>query len=76
MKKLISLILISLMFAGCSTISYGDFTYTRWGDQKIQGLHVEKDGNKIIVTLESQQSEATALIEALKIISALTGPVP
>jgi len=72
MKKLILLIFMSILLAGCSTISYGDFTYTRWGDQSIQGLSVTKDGAKIIVKLDSQKSDAEALIEALKIINALT----
>lgn len=76
MKKFILLMFMSVALAGCSTISYGDFSYTRLGDQKIQGLQVEKDGDKIIVKLESQQSEGEALIEALRIIGALTGPAP
>jgi len=74
MKKLISLLFVAFLFAGCSTITWGDFSYTRWGDQKVQGLEVKKDGDTITVKLEGQQSDGSpeALVEALKIIGSLT----
>ena len=75
MKKLFLIIVAVLfLFTGCSTITWGDFSYTRWGDQKIQGLEVVKDGNKITVNLEGQQSDAEALAEAIRIIGVLSVP--
>ena len=74
MKKIVTLLILLMLMVGCSysKIKYGTFEYERWGDQKIQGLSVTKDGDKIIVTLENQQSDGKALLEAIKIIKTLT----
>jgi len=50
----------------------GNVSYTRWGDQQINGLEVLKDGDKIRVKMEHQQAQGQALSEAISIIKTLT----
>jgi len=64
MKTII--ILICLLIAGCAHIQYGDFEYTRIGDQKIEGL-VVKTPEGIKVELNKQESTAEVFKEALKL---------
>ena len=40
--KIILLGFTALMFLGCSTIRYGDFSYTRLGNQKITELKAKQ----------------------------------
>ena len=65
---------------GCSTVTYTSpdgsrISYTRLGDQELSGLVVDKDGNKLNVKLDGQKSEATALVEAVKIIGDMSKAV-
>jgi len=77
MKKLV--IISSVLLMGCASVSYnpstGEVHYTRIGDQHIQGFEVKKskDGD-YKVKMESQQSQAEALTEAIRIIGTLSAP--
>ena len=61
------LLLMGYLLHGCSTISMTtpegyQASYTRWGDQQIQGFRMEKDNLGLWrVTLEKQSSEARIL---------------
>lgn len=71
MKKTILVLLLCLFAAGCVSVSYNPETkevkYTRFGDQKLGGVLVElPDGTGIII--ESQQSDARILSDALRIL--------
>ena len=75
--KIKTLILVSLLFlTACAQVSVnpdtGTVSYTRWGDQQIEGLEITKDGKKIIVSIKKQQSDGEPLQDALSIIKALT----
>jgi len=77
MKTLICLILL-IITTGCVSISFnpetGHVTYTRIGEQHIQGFELKRseDGG-FKVKLEGQQAaESTSLIETLKVVRALT----
>ena len=78
MKKIYFLISILFVFLiGCSTVSYigpdgSRISYTRVGDQELSGLTVNKDGNGLNVQLDGQKSEATALVEAVRVIGEMS----
>jgi len=78
MKKKL-LIFLLLAVSGCASITFnpetGEVKYKRIGDQHIQGLIVEKDGNKISVSLEGQASEAEALTTAITVLGGLVDTV-
>ena len=78
MKKLIILLILAMAVTGCVSISFnpetGYVTYTRIGEQHIQGFELKRneDGG-FKVKLEGQQAaESTSLIETLKVVKALT----
>ena len=76
MKKLVMIILL-ITITGCATVEFnpdtGNVKYTRMGDQHIQGFEVKRtaDGG-FRVKMEGQESEASALTEAIKVIGVLT----
>jgi hypothetical protein len=64
-----------LFIAGCMSAKYnartGELSYTRFGDQKLSGVHVETsdpNGNSLYIYLDSQKSEARLLQDALSLI--------
>jgi PBP1b-binding outer membrane lipoprotein LpoB len=66
MMKLFAVIVISLLFAGCSTISVttpdGHASYTRIGNQDISGLRFERDNLGMLrLTLDKQSSDSDVL---------------
>ena len=64
------------VFSGCVSLKYQGVEYYRVGDQHIKSLAVETirpDGSIIKVTLESQDSEATALTNAVNVLGGLAG---
>ena len=74
MKKLIFLIIILTCFS-CAKIRYQvltpdgtqyDIEYTRWGDQKIEGLEIVKEPG-LMISLDKQEADAEMLTEILKI---------
>ena len=71
---------VALITAGCASVNFnpetGEVAYTRIGDQHIQGFSASKkaDGG-YTVKLDSQQSQAEALVELIKLIRALSSPV-
>ena len=75
-KKLIGIAFL-MMIAGCASVTFnpdtGEVKYKRIGDQHIQGLEIKRsaDGG-VKLKMESQQSEAAALTEAIKVIGVLT----
>lgn len=78
MKKFLIFVIILLM-VGCASISFnpdtGEVRYIRIGDQHIQGFEVERMSNgSVKVKMSSQQSEAQALTEAIRIIGVLAVP--
>jgi len=76
MKKLIGIALLMVM-AGCASVTFnpdtGAVKYRRIGDQHIQGLEIRHsaDGG-VKLKMEGQQSEAEALMEAIRVIGVLT----
>ncbi len=59
-----------LLLQGCATITYGDFTYTRVGNQSIQTLAITTpDG--LEVTLGRMTSEDDLLKMALELLRRL-----
>ena len=77
MKALMVLSAALLLMAGCARITInpetGCATYTRIGDQHIQGFQVLKTRDGYCVSLKGQQSEGEALNKALDIINGLAG---
>lgn len=77
MKRII-IILVVLTLAGCASVSVkynpatGEISYSRYGDQSIQGFAITKSGDDFSVSFEGQESTSAALADAIKIISALT----
>ena len=63
MKYLI--ISLAVLIVGCVHIQTPDYSYTRIGDQKLDGLHIDKDPNGIVIELNKQESTAD-IINALK----------
>ena len=61
---------------GCVSLKYQGVEYYRVGDQHIKNLTVYRimpDGSCIKVVLESQDSEATALNNAVNVLGAVAG---
>jgi len=78
MKKAIVLALFMLMY-GCASVSYnpstGEVSYTRIGDQHIQGFEaIRTENGEFTVSFEGQQSNAEALTKAIEIIGTLSVP--
>lgn len=77
MKYMLLILMTIVTLAGCASVDVnmetGEIDYTRIGDQHIQGLTFEKtaDGG-LRMTLEGQQSEASALNDALSIIGTMS----
>ena len=73
MKIKTAIILLLLMFSfGCATVKYGDFSYTRLGDQNID-LAITRDGATFHLI---QFSDAEALEEFLKALVSMMGKLP
>ncbi len=71
MRKLMLLAVVVLL-AGCAQVQYkpdtGEFTYTRIGDQTIEGLEIVlSDGANL--TLNKQQSQIGDLVELFKLLA-------
>lgn len=70
MKLLSFAVLIAILhlMIGCVSLKYQGVEYMRVGDQHVKNLIIETtapDGTKISILLESQDSEATALNNAI-----------
>jgi len=71
------LLVIGLLYmVGCASIEYnpktGKVSYSRIGDQQIQGFEVRQTKDGLIIKMDKQQSEADALAEAIKVIGILS----
>lgn len=76
MKLLLCATVLAIMhmMIGCVSLKYQGVEYYRMGDQHIKNLsvyHVLPDGSCIKVILESQDSEATALTNAINTLGGL-----
>lgn len=75
MKYIVALIAVAhLIVCGCVSLKYQGVEYYRVGDQHIKNLIIETtapDGTKISILLESQDSEATALTNAINVLGGL-----
>ena len=70
------LLLLLILCSGCATISVTtpdgySASYTRIGDQQIQGLSVSRSGDGWHVTLEKQSSD-TKILEAIGALVGIT----
>jgi len=77
-KLFIFLLLLCVVYVcmGCVSLKYQGVEYYRVGDQHIKNLTVYRimpDGSCIKVVLESQDSEATALNNAVNVLGAVAG---
>lgn len=70
--KLRVIITLCIIISGCVSVKYNtqtkEVSYTRIGAQKLSGILLEQDGNKVSILIESQQSEARMFNDALKLI--------
>lgn len=69
-----TLLAILHLMIGCVSLKYQGVEYYRMGDQHIKNLIIETtapDGTKISILLESQDSEATALNNAITTLGGL-----
>jgi len=66
-------IVLVLLFSSCATVKYGDFSYTRLGDQNIDLAITMQDGSSFRLI---QFSDAEALEEFLKALVNVTGKLP
>ena len=75
MKRLFLLLCSVIIFlTGCVSLKYQGVEYYRMGDQHIKNLIIETtspDGSKISILLESQDSDATALNNAITTLGGL-----
>ena len=75
MKRLFLLLCSVIIFlTGCVSLKYQGVEYYRMGDQHIKNLIIETtapDGTKISILLESQESDATALNNAITTLGGL-----
>ena len=76
MKLLLCAAILAIMhmMIGCVSLKYQGVEYYRMGDQHIKNLIIETtapDGTKISILLESQDSEATALNNAITTLGGL-----
>ena len=81
MKSTFVVLLFCLTFlfvVGCASVQFnpetGEVKYSRIGDQHIQGFELKKTQEGYSVSFKSQQSNAEALTEALRVINALAMP--
>ena len=72
--KVITIFLV-LFFVSCSSIQYNtpdtSFSYTRFLNQEIKGLHLKKDMDGVEASLDSQKSKTeieAQITEILKIL--------
>jgi hypothetical protein len=68
MKTLIVIALVLLV--GCASIKYGDFSYSRFGNQELIDVEIKTvnaDGSKVTASLGKQKSERE-MAEMLKTI--------
>ena len=77
--KILALIL-SILLISCAGIEYNGqtkiFKYWRIGDQKIEGLKVQVEKDKTIVTLNNQKAANDQINEILKIVRELVHKYP
>lgn len=68
--KILIACLSVLLLAGCANVEYGDFKYTRWGKQSIDGFkaNIKKDGS-ISIRLDGQEGSAGNIAETAKNLS-------
>lgn len=69
-----AILAIIYLMIGCVSLKYQGVEYYRMGDQHIKNLIIETtapDGSKISILLESQDSEATALTNAIDVLGGL-----
>ena len=75
MKYLAALIaVLHLIVCGCVSLKYQGVEYYRVGDQHLKQVrifHVHQDGSSTEVTFESQDSDATALNNAITVLGGL-----
>ena len=71
MKYLI--ILLLLLIVGCVHVQTEGYSYTRLGDQKLDGLYIEKDPNGLIIELNKQES-MTDILNAFQAAGLLIKP--
>lgn len=68
-------VIIFLLFFGCSSIQYNtpeaSFTYFRFLNQEIKGLHVKKDVSGVEVGLDSQKSKTEIEQQITEILKTL-----
>lgn len=73
-------LIVLLFLFGCASVKYdagtGSFSYWRFGDQRIEGLKVAKDGEKIKVGLDEQVARNEEIAEILKIVRQLLERIP
>lgn len=73
MKYLI--LIIVLFITGCASVSVnpttGEISYWRIGDQHLKGVSFKNDNGLVIVKFETQDSEATALNNAITVLGGL-----
>lgn len=70
--KLFAVIVSTLLFAGCSTISISTpegyrASYTRIGSQDISGLTYSRDGNSTLIGLDRQKTDSR-IIDAVRLL--------
>lgn len=76
MKLLLCATVLAIMhmMIGCVSLKYQGVEYYRMGDQHIKNFSVYRilpDGSCILIQLESQDSEATALTNAVNVLGGL-----
>jgi len=76
MKLLLCAAFIAILhlMVGCVSLKYEGIEYFRSGDQHIKNFSVYRilpDGSCILIQLESQDSEATALTNAINTLGGL-----
>ena len=73
-------IFLVLFLFGCASIEYDakteTFKYWRFGDQRIEGLKVAKDGERLKVGLDEQVARNEEIAEILKIVRELLQRIP
>jgi len=76
----ISILLAAVFFFSCSSIQYNtpdtSFSYTRFLNQEIKGLHLKKDIDGVEASLDSQKSKTeieAQITEILKILRKVAG---
>jgi hypothetical protein len=66
----IVVMLLAVVTSGCVSVKWnpktGDVVYTRFGPQKLSGIHIE-DANGFYVAIESQESDAKIFVDMMGI---------